>query len=65
MALHEQYILRVSAGATYGTAKDTPVPVNSEKSIPISSDLIDAELRVRIKDYRGTHPHVPPISPTI
>jgi hypothetical protein len=54
MALHEQYILRVTAGATYGTSKDTEVPVNSEKPVPINSDLIDAQVRVRIKDYRGT-----------
>jgi hypothetical protein len=63
MALHEQYILRVSAGATYGTAKDTEVPVNSEKPIPISSDLIDAQLRVRIKDYRGLPANSPSTSP--
>lgn len=54
MTSHEQYILRVTAGATYDVSKQQPVPVNSEKPVDISSDLIDARLHMRIKDYRGT-----------
>ena len=53
MAHHEQYMLRVTAGATYETSKHEDVLVNSEKALPISSDLIDAKLHMRIKDYRG------------
>lgn len=54
MALHEQYQLRVTAGATYGSAKHQHVPVNTEKAMHISSDLMDAQLHMRVKDYRGT-----------
>lgn len=53
MALHEQYILRVKAGATYDASSHQDVLVNSEKSHKISSELIDCQLHMRIKDYRG------------
>ena len=53
MALHEQYILRVTAGATYDPAQQQDVLVNTEKPVHIASDLIDAQIRVRIRDYRG------------
>jgi len=56
MATHEQYILHVTAGATYDTSKHSDVLVNSEKPVDISSDLIDARVHMRIKDYRGTPP---------
>jgi hypothetical protein len=54
MATHEQYILHVTAGATYDTSKHQDVLVNSEKPVDVSSDLIDAKIHMRIKDYRGT-----------
>lgn len=53
MAQHEQYMLRVTAGATYDSTKHEDMLVNSEKPITISSDLIDAKIHMRIKDYRG------------
>ena len=56
MAHPDQYILHVTAGATYDTSKHQDVLVNSEKPVDISSDLIDARLHMRIKDYRGTLP---------
>jgi sorbitol-specific phosphotransferase system component IIBC len=64
MATHEQYILHVTAGATYDTSKHQDVLVNSEKPVDVSSDLIDARIHMRIKDYRGTlralaYPHPP------
>ena len=64
MATHEQYILHVTAGATYDTSKHQDVLVNSEKPVDVSSDLIDAKIHMRIKDYRGTlralaYPHPP------
>lgn len=52
---HEQYILRVTAGATYDTKDHQDVLVNTEKPVHISSDLIDAKIHMRIKDYRGTY----------
>lgn len=51
--LHESYELRVTAGATYDRTKHQTVPVNTEKPVHISSDLIDAQVHMRIKDYRG------------
>ncbi|KAI8938699.1 hypothetical protein NX059_004565 [Plenodomus lindquistii] len=63
MALHEQYILRVTAGATYDAAKHQDVPVNTEKPLDISSDLVDAKLHMRIKDYRGLPKGSPSTSP--
>lgn len=53
-ALHEKYELRVTAGSTYDRSKHQDVPVNTEKPVHISSDLIDAQIHMRIKDYRGT-----------
>lgn len=58
-ALHEKYELRVTAGSTYDRSKHQDVPVNTEKPVHISSDLIDAQIHMRIKDYRGT-PTNPP-----
>lgn len=53
MALHEQYILKVTAGATYDTSKHEDVHVNTEKPVNISSEHLDARIQVRVKDYRG------------
>jgi hypothetical protein len=49
----EQYMLRVTAGPTYGTKDHQDVLVNTEKPVHISSDFIDAKIHMRIKDYRG------------
>jgi hypothetical protein len=62
MAHHEQYLLHVTAGATYDTSKHEDVLVNSEKPVDISSDLIDARIHMRIKDYRGTLLSLGPLS---
>lgn len=51
--LHEKYELRVTAGSTYDRTKHQDVLVNTEKPLHISSDLIDAQIHIRIKDYRG------------
>ncbi len=61
--LHEQYFLRVTAGHTYDEAAQKQVLVNTEKPVQISSDLIDAEVYVRIRDYRGKPDGSPSISP--
>ena len=61
MAHHEQYMLRVTAGATYDTKTHQDVLVNSEKPIHLSSDYIDAKLHMRIKDYRGMSISAPPL----
>ncbi|KAJ4338111.1 hypothetical protein N0V95_008146 [Ascochyta clinopodiicola] len=61
--LHEQYELRVTAGSTYDRSKHQDVPVNTEKPVHISSDLIDAQVHMRIKDYRGLPEGSPTTSP--
>ncbi|UPX13452.1 uncharacterized protein EKO05_0003960 [Ascochyta rabiei] len=61
--LHEQYELRVTAGSTYDRSKHQDVPVNTEKPVHISSDLIDAQVHVRIRDYRGLPKGSPTTSP--
>ncbi|KAK7188604.1 F-box domain containing protein [Paraphaeosphaeria sporulosa] len=63
MAHHEQYILKVTAGATYDTSKHEDVHVNTEKHVNISSEHIDARIHVRIKDYRGLPEGSPSTSP--
>ncbi|KAH7402893.1 hypothetical protein BKA66DRAFT_449713 [Pyrenochaeta sp. MPI-SDFR-AT-0127] len=63
MAHHEQYILRVTAGATYDASKHEDVLVNSEQPVKISSDLIDAKIHMRIKDFRGLPKGSPTTSP--
>jgi len=55
MAHYEQYILRVTAGPTYDASSQQPVHVNAEKPLTISSEHVDANITVRIKDYRGIH----------
>ena len=63
VAHHEQYMLHVTAGATYDTTKHDDVLVNTEKPVQISSDLIDATIHMRIKDYRGLPKGSPSTSP--
>ncbi|KAK4132746.1 DUF1769-domain-containing protein [Trichocladium antarcticum] len=50
----EKYLLRVTAGPDYDVAgSHVEVPVNSPAPIHIASAAIDADLCVRVKDYRG------------
>ena len=48
-----KYRLLVSAGSSYDTSKHQLVPVNLAKPIHIKSDHIDAQLNVRVQNYRG------------
>ncbi|KAJ4406282.1 hypothetical protein N0V91_004736 [Didymella pomorum] len=61
--IHESYELRVTAGSTYDRTKHQTVPVNTEKPVHISSNLIDAQVHMRIKDYRGLPKGSPSTSP--
>ncbi|KAF2202513.1 DUF1769-domain-containing protein [Delitschia confertaspora ATCC 74209] len=63
MASHEDYILKVTAGPTYDTTSHQDVHVNSEDPINISSEHLDAQIHVRIKDYRGLPEGSPSTSP--
>ncbi|KAF2823188.1 DUF1769-domain-containing protein [Ophiobolus disseminans] len=60
---HEQYMLRVTAGPTYNEKEHQDVLVNTEKPVHINSDLVDAKLHMRIKDYRGLPKGSPSTSP--
>lgn len=57
-------MLHITAGATYDASKHEDVPVNTEKPIHISSDLIDASIHMRIKDYRGINSLFIPFAPS-
>ncbi|KAF4977129.1 hypothetical protein FZEAL_6317 [Fusarium zealandicum] len=56
----ENYVLCITAGATYDKSQQVEVPINTTKPITIKSDLADIELNVRIQDYKG----LPRNSPT-
>ncbi|KAF1949941.1 DUF1769-domain-containing protein [Byssothecium circinans] len=62
-AHHENYILKVTAGATYDRTKHQDVLVNTEKPVHISSEHLDARIHVRVKDYRGLPEGSPSTSP--
>ncbi|KAI1179007.1 hypothetical protein F4777DRAFT_14843 [Nemania sp. FL0916] len=49
----ENYILRVTAGSDYDIAHHVVVPVNTPETVAIRTDLIDAEVTVRVKNYTG------------
>ncbi|KAK5241495.1 hypothetical protein LTR16_009325, partial [Cryomyces antarcticus] len=53
MADHKDYLLKVTAGPSYDPKTHEPVHVNTEKPIKISTPHIDANVRVRIQEYRG------------
>ncbi len=49
----ERYTIRVTAGETYDVGNHAEVPVNTPTPVKISTDLIEAELNVRVHKYRG------------
>ncbi|KAI3390408.1 hypothetical protein diail_9738 [Diaporthe ilicicola] len=59
----DKYILRVTAGPSYDLADHTEVPVNSPTPVKISTEHMDAELNVRIQNYRGLPRNSPSTSP--
>ncbi len=46
-----KYLLHVSTGPSYDEATHTLVPVNTGHAVKVSSELVEAEVCVRIKDY--------------
>ncbi|KAI2605563.1 DUF1769-domain-containing protein [Hypoxylon sp. NC1633] len=48
-----KYIIRVTAGSDYDLDRHVVVPVNSHSPLKVSSDLMDAELNVRVQNYSG------------
>ncbi|KAK4225420.1 hypothetical protein QBC38DRAFT_264290 [Podospora fimiseda] len=59
----DKYIIRVTAGPDYDMSCQTEVAVNSPNPLKISSDLIDVELNVKVKNYRGLPRGSPSTSP--
>ncbi|OTB02969.1 hypothetical protein M426DRAFT_322203 [Hypoxylon sp. CI-4A] len=59
----EKYVIRVTAGSDYDLDQHVVVPVNSHEPVKISSDLVDAELNVRVQNYRGLPRNSPTTSP--
>ncbi|KAI0828103.1 DUF1769-domain-containing protein [Hypoxylon sp. FL0890] len=59
----EKYIIRVTAGPDYDLDRHVVVPVNSHEPVNIGSDLVDAELNVRVQNYRGLPRNSPATSP--
>lgn len=59
----EKYIIRVTAGSDYNIDNHIVVPVNSPEPVKISNEFIDAELNVRLEDYRGLPRNSPTTSP--
>lgn len=57
----DKYILSVTAGPNYEDQK--PVAVNTPEVTRISSDLLTANLQIRIQNYRGLPEHSPNTSP--
>lgn len=50
---HDKYLLEVTAGPSYSASEHVQVNVNSDEATPVSSDLLDAWIKVRIKAYHG------------
>ncbi|KAI1079004.1 DUF1769-domain-containing protein [Whalleya microplaca] len=59
----EKYIIRVTAGPNYDLDQHVVVPVNSHEPVKIGNDLVDAELNVRVQNYRGLPRESPTTSP--
>ncbi|KAI0473493.1 DUF1769-domain-containing protein [Xylariaceae sp. FL0804] len=59
----DKYILRVTAGPGYDVADHVEVPVNRPETVRVSSALADAEVNVRVRNYRGLPRDSPATSP--
>ena len=59
----DKFILKVTAGPTYDQKTQKDVLVNTSEPLHVSSDRIDADLRVRIRDFRGLPKGSPSSSP--
>ncbi len=49
--MESKYLIHVSTGPSYDPATHTDVSVNTGQTVKVSSDLVEAEVCVRIKDY--------------
>lgn len=59
----DKYILKVTAGPDYDEKNQKLVAVNNEKPFHISSSKIDADVTIRVQNYRGLPEGSPSTSP--
>ncbi|KAJ9627023.1 hypothetical protein H2203_003483 [Taxawa tesnikishii (nom. ined.)] len=59
----DQYILKVTAGTSYEEKDQKPVHVNSEQAIHVSSSHLDADITIRVQNFRGLPKGSPSTSP--
>ena len=59
----ENFVLRVVGGPEYDPSTHTAIPVNTQRPIKISTDLLDANIDVNIQRYRGLPDGSPSTSP--
>ncbi|KAF1990342.1 DUF1769-domain-containing protein [Aulographum hederae CBS 113979] len=57
------YILRISAGPSYDPSTHKTVLVNTDEPVHISNEHCEADVWVRVKDYRGLPKNSPTDSP--
>ncbi|KAK4964281.1 hypothetical protein LTR28_003880 [Elasticomyces elasticus] len=49
----DQFFLRVTAGPTYDASTQQEVHVNTDEAVHISTKEIEADIKIRIQNYRG------------
>ncbi|KAI0003476.1 DUF1769-domain-containing protein [Xylariaceae sp. FL0662B] len=59
----DKYIIQVTAGPNYDLDQHVIVPVNTHEPVRITNQLVDAELNVRVQNYRGLPRNSPTTSP--
>lgn len=60
----DKYVIRVTAGTSYDVAAHAEVPVNDAgRGLHLASDLVEADVCVRVRNYRGLPRGAPGSSP--
>ncbi|KAF4553149.1 Hypothetical protein D9617_8g051630 [Elsinoe fawcettii] len=59
----DQYILKVTAGPTYDPSVQVPISPNTEVPHHVSTSRLDADITVRVQNYRGLPHSSPKTSP--
>ncbi|KAI9762774.1 MAG: hypothetical protein M4579_000126 [Chaenotheca gracillima] len=59
----DNYLLRVTGGPSYDPSTHKPVPVNSSEPFHVSNSVCEANINVRIQNYRGLPHGSPQTSP--
>ncbi|PNS14221.1 UPF0590 protein [Sphaceloma murrayae] len=59
----EEYILKVTAGPSYDSEAQVPISPNTEEPFHITTPDLEADIKVRIQNYRGLPHSAPKTSP--